>query len=427
MFNIASALSRTGFQYLAIALLFLSTAARAQFYQYNTDIRGTLMWVPPGLQTVKGIVIWGNGSGADERGAAGAPWLQQFAELHDFALIGTSMWGNLSGTEINTWDQHIAALASESGHPELKNAPYAPIGFSNGGQMSYGFNALRPEKTIAFVANKGCCYNNTAPSTAALATPGILIAGELDTDVRRSSIKSIFDNNRARGALWSWVEQQGVAHAGLAQELMIPFMDEAIRLRYPANQAPTATSGVTLRSVSPSSGWLADQSTWKSGLTQIASYDSYPGNKQTAGWLLDENLADMYRAFSTYNENVHLSFINPQVPEFPEVNYGEGLGNVQLRLDLSGTPGWTKVDILDGAKSVLEFGSTLSTPNLLTLNVPIDESGVHGLSALVTKADGVTLTTSNLLVYTAVPEPAAIYTAIVGLISLVVTHCRAAP
>src|SRR3954453_19114831 len=179
----------------ALVCGFAPLCTRAQFYQYNTDVRGTLLWVPPGVQTVKGIVIWGNGAGADERSAASAPWLQQFAQLHGFALIGTSMWGKLVGSEINTWDQHIAALALQSGHAELKNAPYAPIGFSNGGQMSYGFNALRPEKTIAFITNKGCCYNNTLPSTSALNTPGILIAGELDTDTRRNSIHSLFDNN----------------------------------------------------------------------------------------------------------------------------------------------------------------------------------------------------------------------------------------
>ena len=86
------------------------------------------------------------------------------------------------------------------------------------------------------------------------------------------------------------MEQQGEAHSGRADALILPFMAEAIRLRYPAGQLPSATSGVTLNPVSESSGWLADQSTWKSGLTQIAAYDDYPGAKQAAGWLLNETL-----------------------------------------------------------------------------------------------------------------------------------------
>jgi hypothetical protein len=415
------------FTVVSICLIAFAAQPRkvsAQFFSYATaDNRGTLHWVPPGLQTVKGIVVWGNGAGADERAAAQAPWIQQFAQLHDFALIGTSMWSNFTGGEISIWDQHIANLAAQSGHPELKNAPLAPIGFSNGGQMSYGFNALRPEKTIAFVTNKGCCYNNTLPSTAALNTPGILIAGELDTDVRLNSIHSLFDSNRARGALWSWVEQQGVAHAGLAMELMIPFVDEAIRLRYPANQVPTATTGVTLLNVNPTSGWLTDQSTWKSGLTKINSSSDYPGNKQTAGWLLNDNVAYEYRAFSTYNHEVNLSFVNSNVPELPEVNYGFNPTGLQLQLDLSGTPGWTNIELFNGAQPLLQVLPAAGQPSIVTLNAPILKSGVYGLSALVTKADGHTLSTSNLLLFTAIPEPATAAMLFIGC-SIVVVHSR---
>jgi hypothetical protein len=397
----------TACSFMLLSFLLIS-AASAQTYDYATGIRGTRLWMPPGLQTVKGILIYGNGAGADERSAATAPWLQQFAQMHNFALIATSMWGNLSGGEIATWDAHLAALGSESGHPELINAPWAPIGFSNGGQMSYGFNALRPEKTIAFITNKGCCYNNLLPPEASLKTPGILIAGELDTAVRRDNIRNLFNNNRARGALWSWVEQEGVGHAGLAHELMLPFMDEAIRLRYPANQAPTATTGVTLLDVVPTDGWLVDQSTWHSGLTKIASHDQYAGNKALAGWLVDQNVAYMYRAFSTYDHEAALSFASPQVPGLPEVGFGTNPTNLQLRLNLAGLPGWTKVELFNGAQSLLEVLPSGPPQSLLTLSAPIFGAGVYGLSALVTKADGQTLSTSNLLVFTAIPEPTTI-------------------
>jgi hypothetical protein len=407
-------------------LFLLISNVRAEFYSYTTDIRGTLLWVPPELQTIKGIVVWGNGAGADERQAAWAPWLQNFALSHNFALIGTSMWGNLTGSEINTWDTHINALATQSGHPELRNAPLAPIGFSNGGQMSYGFNALRPEKTIAFITNKGCCYNNTLPPEASLKTPGILIAGELDTAVRRDNIRNMFLNNRARGALWSWVEQEGVAHAGLAQELMIPFMDEAIRLRYPANQAPTAATGVTLLDAPPTSGWLVDQSTWHSGLTQIAPYDQYPGNKQTAGWLLNQNVAYMYRAFSTYDRDAILRFAAPQVPQLPEIGYGTTPTSVQLQLDLASLPGWKKVELFNGAQSLLQVLPSGSPQNLLTLNAPISGLGAYGLSALITKADGQSLTTSNLLVFTAIPEATSIQLALAAILLFTVRRSERA-
>jgi hypothetical protein len=206
-------------------------------------------------------------------------------------------------------------------------------------------------------------------------------------------------------------------------ELMIPFMDEAIRLRYPANQVPTATSGVTLLNVNPTSGWLADQSTWKSGLTKINSYNDYPGNKQTAGWLLDDNVAYEYRAFSTYNHEVNLSFVDSNVPQIPEVNYGFNPGSVKLQLDLSTVPDWTDVELLDGASTLLQLLPSPGQPSVFTVNVPILNAGVYGLSALVTKADGHTRSTSNLLVFTAIPEPAAATMLFIGC-SILVVHLR---
>ena len=41
----------------------------------------------------------------------------------------------------------------------------------------------------------------------------------------------------------------------------------------------------------------------------------------------------------------------------------------------------------------------------LVLEAPIPAPGVYGFSALVTHADGVTVSTSNVLAFTTVPEP----------------------
>lgn len=408
--------------WLTVLITSSDAIGQGEVFDYATGIRATRMWVPPGVPTVKGIVIYGNGAGADMRRAAEAPWLQQFAQLHDFALIGTSLWGNLSGTEINIWDSHLQALAAASGHPELVHAPYAPMGFSNGGQMSYGFNALRPDKTIAFITNKGCCYNNRTPSAASLKTPGILIAGELDTTTRRDSIRGLFETNRPRGALWSWIEQEGVAHEGLADEIVLPFMAEAIRLRYPADQVPTATRGVTLRTLNDADGWLVDQSTWKSGLAHIASYDDYTGNKQTAGWLLNENVAYLYRAFATYDRPVELEFNDPWTWE--EVGYTPPAlsltehtpTTLQLTLDVSALPSWSKIQLFNYAEPVLMLAASTSLPTELELDLPISGRGIFSFSALVTGADGQTVRTTNLLTYLAVPEPMTATTLLVAMI-----------
>ena len=405
------------------ALLFsLRAAAQGAIFNYTSDSRATRLWIPPDLDTVRGILIYGNGAGGDSRNEVNQPWNQAFAQTHGFAMIATSMWGNLSGSEINIWDSHLANLATLSSHPELVNAPWAPIGFSNGGQMSYGFNALRPEKTIAFITNKGCCYNILEPSAAALKTPGILIAGELDTAVRRTNIKGLFDTNRPRGAMWSWVEQQGEAHSGRADALILPFMAEAIRLRYPAGQLPTAASGVTLNPVSESSGWLADQSTWKSGLTQVAAYDDYPGARQAAGWLLNENVASVYRAFSTYNRDAKLSFDMRVEREAWGGETGEPL---TLKLNLAAAADWTELTLYNYAQPLLGLTPATSPGSLLTLSVPIPRAGGYAFSALITHADG-SISTTNALAYYAVgvPEPNGLLLAGVAGMMMGSRRCR---
>ena len=296
----------------------------------------------------------------------------------------------------------LAALATACGHPELVHAPYAPIGLSNGGQMSYGFNALRPEKVIAFIANKGCCYNDRLPSEAALQTPGLLIAGELDTQVRRDSIRGLFNDNRPRGALWSWVEEENTGHARTDDEIVLPFMAEAIRLRYPSGELPSSTSGVSLQAIDEENGWLADQSTWTSGLTKVASYAEYVGDKSTAGWLLNDNVAQLYRAFATYDKPVSIQFPSSQLL------LGESLSanlpvTFNVQANTSAMQGWTKVELFDYAEKIGEVLAGGLPSSSTTVPATLSAGGVHSLTALVTGADGNTIRTTNIVTVLTAP------------------------
>ncbi|MBN2055282.1 hypothetical protein JW905_10190, partial [bacterium] len=284
---------------LILILTILAGPARMETFDYATGDRVTRMWLPDQALEIRGILIQGNGAGSDARRYLNNQAMRGFARLHHFAFIATGYWGNLSGVEIDLWEQHLDAFSVMSGHPELRHAPWLPLGFSNGGQMSYGFNALRPKKVIGFIANKGGYYNDPLPPEAALETPGILVAGELDTEFRRTAIRTIFFENRARGARWAWVEEQGMAHESDAERLLLPFMHECMVLRYPPDQVPTATSGVELNNLPEDSGWLADPSSWSQPLTFISEYDAYPGENRLAAWLPDAGTAFAYRAFAT--------------------------------------------------------------------------------------------------------------------------------
>jgi dienelactone hydrolase len=378
-------------------------SAIAQTFNHSESGRLTRLWIPADAETVRGILIIGNGAGGDSTGAALNSIYQRFGDLHNFAVIGTGLWSNFSSfSEISIWDNHLAALATASGHPELVHAPYAPIGLSNGGQMSYGFNALRPEKVIAFITNKGCCYNDRLPSDAALHTPGLLIAGELDTLVRRDSIRGLFDDNRPRGALWAWVEEENTGHARSDDEIVLPFMAEAIRLRYPSGELPSATSGVSLRALNEEDGWLADQSTWMSGLAEVASYAGYLGDKSTAGWLLNENMAQLYRAFATYDKPVSIQF--PSLP----VLLGEFLSaslpvTLNVQINTAGIMDWSKVELFDYAQKVGEVLPGGAPSSTAIVPATLSAGDVHALTALVTRADGITTRTTNIVTVLTAP------------------------
>jgi hypothetical protein len=173
-------------------------------------------------------------------------------------------------------------------------------------------------------------------------------------------------------------------------------MAEAIRLRYPSGELPSATAGVSLHALNEEDGWLADQSTWMSGLVNVASYDEYVGDKSTAGWLLNENMAQLYRAFATYDKPVSIQFPSSHLL------LGESLGaevplTVNVRVNTSGMADWTKVELFDYAQKigdVLAGGTPASTA---IVPATLSAGGVHTLTALVSRGDGSTVRTTNIV------------------------------
>lgn len=213
----------------------------------------------------------------------------------------------------------------------------------------------------------------------------------------------MFDDNRPRGALWSWVEEEGKAHSGHANRLVLPLMDQAIRLRYPADELPSATSGVTLLDIEETDGWLVDQSTWTEQLVEIASYEGYDGDRSQAGWLLNEGMAKLYRAFSTYDKQASLTWGDGNQSE---VRAADQLPlDVHVRVDTQALMGWSTIQLFDYDEYLAEVVSVDPSSSFADLHVMITRPGVHGLFALVTHADGVTMSTTDVLTYVVVPEP----------------------
>jgi hypothetical protein len=118
-------------------------------------------------------------------------------------------------------------------------------------------------------------------------------------------------------------------------------------------------------------------------------------------------MAAIYRAFSTYDSPPRLSFADTPLDPWP---WGAFIGvrtpsTLPFKLDLTAIPDWTKIELLNYSTPVLTVTPGPSPAATLRLEAPIPAPGVYGFSALVTHADGVTVSTTNVLAFTTVPEP----------------------
>ena len=235
---------------LAVGLISLATAARAEVTFEVTiprraretfDLAMFHLWLPDQAGPVRGVAVVLDGINVDGRHLAGRAQWQNFARDHSLALVACYFKTDDLSTGL-TYSQAeygsgrallagLAALGKASGHPEMETVPLFLLGFSAGGQFSYSFACFCPERTAAFVSNKGGIYLTPA-TDAARAIPGLFIMGEKDTASRRSAIREVFTKNRKLGACWFMAAEPKYGHnTANANALALPFFEAVMRSR----------------------------------------------------------------------------------------------------------------------------------------------------------------------------------------------------
>jgi hypothetical protein len=383
-----------------VCIVPLAHAAVYDFYLGDARNRSLRLNIPDSVPVVRGIIIYGNGANLDARSAATDPELVALATSLDCAVLGTAYWGYFSDDdtplELPGFKYGLQQLSRQSRHPEIFHAPWMPSGMSNGGNMAYELNAQRASKVITFMSNKGGFYSHLRPDAAALATPGVLIAGQRDDKSHHEIIQDLFTGNRPRGALWVAVEEEGVAHnTGNAREFFYPYLEFMFRVRYPAGASPVA-GPVPLLAVNEAAGWLTDPESYKTGLAEIAPYASYPKDKKTAGWLPNRRLAFIYRAFASYHKAT------------PDAKIAPGTGPVDWGTTVTYTIGqpvapWTSVEFYEG--DVMLKRVTPADGSILAVLTTPTAPGYSVYHALVTFADGTQRTTMPRRVFVRAGPP----------------------
>ena len=341
---------------IALVFIGLSGLARAQGTYYDAPLKpsyrgyvhDTRLWIPKNVSVIRGVIVLGNGANGDQRGRTEETDWQALARAHDFALMGTSLYICQSVNDVNAEVPMLLAdlawYATASGHPEVAHLPFVLAGWSGGGQMAYGINTKIPERVIAYIMNKGAYYVPGALSPAALKTPSIGVGGQFDLPEGRTGIIDKFKANRPSGGLCALAVEHNTGHAeGNVDGVFFTFFDHAIRARYPAGATPLS-GPVTLLDLTESNGWLANEPTVSSGLSgSVYPYATYSGDQTTACWLMDADVANLYRGFATYNPAVTVTpvggplFSASQMIEF------------RVSVNSAAFPDWTSADVYDGA------------------------------------------------------------------------------
>jgi len=372
-----------------------TSKARRQYGPYDyeelgeRDLVGQVrLWIPEGLPTVRGLLVVSNPAGCDTRDAYAEVWYEEFMHLHDFGFVGTQGFGS-HVESVRVLQHALQQIARDSGHPELVNVPYATTGFSAGGGFASRLLVEVPDRTIASVpVGSRLNFTNVTPSAATLGTPACIISGE--TEQAASVVEPVLEAYRPEGALFGWMTVQGRGHERCGQDVLgMPLLDAAVRARYPADGDVTK-GPIKLIDIDPSTGWIADNTTWKSGLTKICPAKEFQGDLGHSSWLQTEDLAFIYRAYATYDKPLAITSPGNCWPTTPSLDPGS---DVPIVVDAGGFPNWQKLEFYDGATELGQItqGPTQFTATKLT-------PGYHVFSVLGTDAAGTVRTSDPALV-----------------------------
>jgi len=369
--------------------------------------------IPEGLKTIRGLLVECNYAGGDSRGEWTFSYYREFMHLHGFAFVGSE--GDIPHNKAFQGFRNCVQMVSvASKHPELVNAPYAATGLSAGGGFASTLMTREPDKTIA-VGIVCARYNfdifdpakpakpgdppHQPPSgaflDALLSIPSILLTGEFENSA--TVVDEVFVPYRPMGAQLAWIGVQGKGHQyneNRQDLLAMPLLDVAVRTRYPKDGDVTK-GPIKLKTIDVATGWVADNTTWKSGLTKIVPAKQFKGDLGHSSWLQTEDIAFIYRAYATYDNPLAITSPDPCGPWTPALDPGS---NVPIVVDASKFPNWKKLEFYDGAK---KLGTVTAGPAQFTATNLTP--GYHVFSVLGTDAAGTVRTSDPRIVVVRTP------------------------
>ena len=369
-------------------------------FRDSAGVKMVKMWIPPNTETIRGVFISGHGGGSgDSRNFARDENVRAFAMRLGFAVAGLH---NFPGRRVYSegaavFFHALNEFARLGHHPEVANLPFVMYGSSNGGSATYGFANYAPERAICFVANVSAGGSPEIPVDGALKVPGVFIMGKFDALIRERGItrtEEMMAYARPKGALWSWALELKGHEDGASFDIYMKLVEQAVAARYPKNGDPRK-GPVKLVELKEESGCLVDQGSWGRGLTYVDSYSDYKGDKANAGWVLNKDMAFVYRGLATHHNPLQVSVrefdrtYNPNTDPGTMFSLGGPVANpeeeITISCDAGGFSDWETIEFFNGADKLGEANSA----GMASITTKLDPGNlVYCLTALATNKTG---------------------------------------
>ena len=276
------------------------------------------LWIPPGVKTLRGIVVHQHGCGdgacrAGQTAAFDLHW-QELARQHECALMGPSyeqpesancgLWCDPRNGSDKTFLRALDELAALTKHPELATVPWALWGHSGGAAWVGTMLLLHPDRVVAVWLRSGTPRVVTRENPAlpplefrpeALAVPVMCNLGTKEgVTVKEGrfaggwkNIEQFFTDFRAKGGLIGVAVDPLTSHeCGNQRYLAIPWLDACLTARLPAK------SGDPLKPMPTGDAWLAPL---LGDAAQPAA--QFTGDATKAVWLPNELIAQDWAAY----------------------------------------------------------------------------------------------------------------------------------
>jgi len=320
------------------------------------------VFIPAGVERVRGVFIHQHGCGMEGRGASTAYDIhyQAFAKKWGLAIVGPDLyyrngcnvWKNPESGSGPSLLEALEMIGNASRHAELKDAPWLLWGHSGGGYWTLAMMKNYSQRILA-----AFCYSPAFDPVwdypdAALKIP-LMIRHAGAGDANASDVRcwqtavNTFHKLREKGGLVSIAYTPYQNHNySFVRYMAIPFYESVLSKRLPTG---TQGSFKEMKDMDKTRGWLADTLS-----LNTYAYDKYPGDPAALSWLPDSIVAAKWKEF------VITGTVIDRTP--PPVPYGltkKRLHNMAVELtwkaDADIESGIKQFHIYDGARLIARF------------------------------------------------------------------------